>query len=836
MIKTQFGKQIKIFRTDNGSEFFNHTLSQFLSAEGCIHQSSCVYTPQQNGVVERKHRHLLEVARALKFKAELPDFFWGDCVLTATYLINRLPSGLLQAKTPYELLHGHSPNYDSLRVFGCLCFASTVSAGRRKFDPRAEICMFVGYPHGQKGYKLFSLKNHTYLVSRDVIFLENKFPYAKECPTLPGLLVVPLPQFTTTDIFSEPAIVFRSPQTSSSVVPASSESQQSDTCTSVDNNQDLQHQNTQELQVCISEDATQNLQHQNIPVRRSTREKKPSVLLKDFVCNSTSIKYPIDHFVNYSQCSPQYQHYILQSSSIPEPTSFTQANKDPLWRDAMEKELSALQSNNTWTFVPLPPNKNPVGSKWIFRVKRHSDGTIERYKARLVAKGFTQEEGLDYNETFAPVVKMPTVRMVLALAASKDWPLYQLDVDNAFLHGDLNEEVYMIVPPGYFLKEKQLGMVCKLNKSLYGLKQAPRQWFTKLAEFLFAYGFIQSPNDHSLFTLKRDHEFIILLIYVDDIVITGTSNSIISDIKKAIHTKFRIKDLGLLKYFLGIEVARSSTGIFINQRKYALDLLTETGLLGCKPNTTPMDIKQKLALSTAPKLDDPTAYRQLVGKLLYLNVTRPDIAFSVHILSQFLAAPTEDHLQAAHRVLRYIKLAPAQGLLYPARAALTLEGFCDADWAACPVSRRSTTGFSIKLGPSLVSWRTRKQAVVSRSSAESEYRAMAQTCCELVWVVAILKDLCVSVPTPISLYCDNKAANHIARNPVYHERTKHIEIDCHVVRQYVANGLISPCFVGIIDQPADIFTKALPTDLLRRLTSKLGISNCLHAKLEGGVM
>ncbi|CAM8972824.1 unnamed protein product [Rhodiola kirilowii] len=238
-------------------------------------------------------------------------------------------------------------------------------------------------------------------------------------------------------------------------------------------------------------------------------------------------------------------------------------------------------------------------------------------------------------------------------------------------------------------------MVCKLNKSLYGLKQAPRQWFSKFADSLFSYGFTQSPN--------KDNEFFILLVYVDDIVMTGTSIPLISAIKAFIHAEFRIKDLGLLKYFLGIEVARSSSGIFINQRKYALDLLTETGLLGCKPKTTPMDIKQKLALSTDPKLADPITYRQLVGKLIYLNVTRPDISFSVHILSQFLATPTEDHLQAANRVLRYITLAPAQGLFYPARASLTLEGFCDADWASCPVSRHSTTGYGIKLGPSLIS-------------------------------------------------------------------------------------------------------------------------------------
>ncbi|CAM8885096.1 unnamed protein product [Rhodiola kirilowii] len=291
----------------------------------------------------------------------------------------------------------------------------------------------------------------------------------------------------------------------------------------------------------------------------------------------------------------------------------------------MEDEIQALESNNTWQVIPLPHGKNAVSSKWIFRVKRHSDGSIERYKARLVARGFSQEEGLDYNETFAPVVKMTTVRTVLALAASKQWPLFQLDVNNAFLHGDLHEEVYMTFPPGFFKKEKQAGMVCKLNKSLYGLKQAPRQWFSKFADALSSYGFLQSPNDHSLFTFDHNGDFLILLVYVDDVVLTGTSTSQIDKVKAYIHVEFQIKDLGYLKYFLGIEVARSSSGIFINQRQYVLDLLSEVGLLACKPSSTPMDIKQKLALSTANPLPDPTEYRKIVGKLVYLHVTRPDI-------------------------------------------------------------------------------------------------------------------------------------------------------------------------------------------------------------------
>ncbi|CAM8935576.1 unnamed protein product [Rhodiola kirilowii] len=241
-----------------------------------------------------------------------------------------------------------------------------------------------------------------------------------------------------------------------------------------------------------------------------------------------------------------------------------------------------------------------------------------------------------------------------------------------------------------------------------------------------------------------------------------------------------------------------------------------------------MDTKQKLALSTADRLTDPTEYRRIIGKLVYLHVTRPDIAFPVHVLSQFLAAPTTEHLQAATRVLRFLKNAPAQGLFYPAGASLHLEAFCDADWASCPISRRSTSGFCIKLGPCVILWRTKKQSTVSRSSAESEYCAMAQTCCELVWIVALLRDLHIQVPQPIALHCDNNAANHIARNPVFHERTKHIELDCHLVRQYFTSGFINPRYINSLSQPADLFTKALPADALNKFASNLGVSNFLH--------
>ncbi|CAM8898551.1 unnamed protein product [Rhodiola kirilowii] len=320
---------------------------------------------------------------------------------------------------------------------------------------------------------------------------------------------------------------------------------------------------------------------------------------------------------------------------------------------------------------------------------------------------------------------MTTIRTVLKIVASKHWPLFQMDVNNTVLHGTLEEEVYMTLPPSHSSLYKGQKKVCRLKKSLYGLKQASRQWFSKFTESIESFGFKQSLHDYSLFTYDKWDIFLILLVYVDDVVITGTSTNFIQQVKDFIHATFKIKDLGLVKYFLGIEVARSESGIYINQRKYAMDLLTDACMLDCKPAVTPMDTKHKLGLSEADLLPDPTAYRRLVVRLIYLTVIRPDLSYSVHILSQFMSKPTSDHLTTAYRVLRYIKAAPAQGLFLNSQPCLDLQVYCDADWAACPISRRSLTGFCVLLGSSLISWKIKKQDTVFRSSTESEYRSMA---------------------------------------------------------------------------------------------------------------
>ncbi|CAM8966099.1 unnamed protein product [Rhodiola kirilowii] len=303
---------------------------------------------------------------------------------------------------------------------------------------------------------------------------------------------------------------------------------------------------------------------------------------------------------------------------------------------------------------------------------------------------------------------MNTVRCLLAIAASKNWPLFQLDVDNAFLHGSLDEEVYMTLPLGFYVSDKSNGKVCRLLKSLYGLKQDPRQWFAKLSEALISYGFRQSLFDYSLFILQEHKHTTFLLVYVDDIVITGTSTDVVTAVKQFIHAKFKLKDLGLLRFFLGLEVARGPKCIQLNQRKYVMDLLEDQNMVDCKPACTPMDTKHCLSVSKADPIPDAMVYIRSIGKLIYLTITRPELSYAVHILSQFMQSPTVEHLRAAHRVLRYIKAAPAQGLFFPANSDLTVHAYCDADWGACPLTRRSITGYCILLGGCIVSWKTKK--------------------------------------------------------------------------------------------------------------------------------
>uniref|UniRef100_A0A2N9GUG0 Reverse transcriptase Ty1/copia-type domain-containing protein n=1 Tax=Fagus sylvatica TaxID=28930 RepID=A0A2N9GUG0_FAGSY len=505
---------------------------------------------------------------------------------------------------------------------------------------------------------------------------------------------------------------------------------------------------------------------------------------------------------------PKLTYAALIDYALTEPTSYTVASKHSSWCTAMDEEFQALQKQGTWSLVPLPPSKNV---------------------ARLVAKGFHQQHGIDFTETFSPVIKPPTVRLILSLAVSLNWPLRQLDVKNAFLHGTLKEEVYMTQPQGY-IDPIHPQYVCKLQKSIYGLKQAPRAWFESFTTQLLHLGFIASTADSSLFIYKEHKVIAYLLLYVDDIVLTSNTPAFLDTLIHKLSSVFDLKDLGSLHYFLGLQVTRTPSRLYINQAKYAQDLLKKHNMLDCKPASSPSCPNTRLSLHDGDPLPDPHAYRSMVGALHYLTFTRPDISFAVHQVCQYMSTPTTTHLAAAKRVLRYIRGTFNHGIEFTP-GPLSLSAYTDADWAGDPDDRRSTYGFLVYLGHNAITWSAKKQATVSRSSTESEYRALAIALLSSAGFVLFLKTWAFISPDPPTLWCDNISALAIASNPVFHARTKHIEVDFHFVRERVLRKDLLVKFVSTVDQLADIFTKSLSTHRFLELRRNLTVP---VPKIEGG--
>ncbi|KAL0437101.1 UNVERIFIED_CONTAM: Retrovirus-related Pol polyprotein from transposon RE1 [Sesamum radiatum] len=523
LVQNQFSTTIKILRSDNGSEFVNLECKMLCTELGIIHQTTCTYTPQQNGRVERKHRHLLNVARAILFHASLPIKFWGDSILTATFLINRTPTKLLDWKSPYEVLYGHPPLYHHLRTFGSLCYATNLSPQKTKFHSKAIKCIMIGYAMHQKAYKLYDLDADNVLFSRDVQFYEHVFPFANSSST-PSHIPLPL--------------------------------------------------------VLLHSDTNPSL----------TANIEPSM------------------------------HQSLSSST---PTSPVQTSSN--------HSTSPASPQNSDTTPTHPVLRR---CKWVFKTKLRADGSVERYKARLVAKGFTQIEGLDYTDSFSPVAKTVTVRLFFAFAAAQGWPLQQMDVNNAFLHGHLDEDLYMTPPEGYSVAP---GMVCKL----------------------------QSLHTIIVYSLNaRAAGLMALMVYVDDILVTGPCLEDIDTVKDYLHNLFTIKDMGDARYFLGLEIARSSTGIYVAQTKYVLDIVSDAGLSRAKSASIPLPLGLKLTADCGALLVNPDSYRRLIGRLLYLAFTRPDISHSVQQLSQYLNRPCDEHWKAALHIVRYLKGSPTLGLFF----------------------------------------------------------------------------------------------------------------------------------------------------------------------------
>lgn len=517
----------------------------------------------------------------------------------------------------------------------------------------------------------------------------------------------------------------------------------------------------------------------------------------------------------------------LLLAGIDEPTCYAQAIKEQHWKNAMDCEIEAIERNETWRLTDLPENRRAIDLKWVYKVKKDTNGEVMKHKARLVAKGYVQKLGIDFEEAFAPVTRMETVRLLLALAARNEWEVHHLDVKSAFLNGRLYEEVYVNQPEGY-IKEGQETKVYKLYKALYGLRQAPRAWYTQLNKCLEKLGFLKCPLEHAVYTKKEGSESLIIGVYVDDLIITGTSVSNIVQFKKQMSHEFEMSDLSKLSYYLGIEVKQGKDSIELKQLAYAKKVLERAGMTGCNVVKFPMEPKLVMHKDENGNPVNATEYKSTVGGLRYLVHTRPDIAYAVGVVSRFMDRPTVLHQGAVKRILRYVQGTLNYGLIYTkGQGDYMLSGYSDSDLAGDMVDRKSTGGMSFYLNESLITWVSQKQRCVALSSCEAEFMAATATACQGIWLHRLLSQIADVRAGPVVIYIDNKSAIDLARNPVFHGRSKHIDVRYHFIRECVEKGLIIIKHVST-EQRADVLTKPMSLVKFEKMRDLLGVKNLDH--------
>ncbi|KAI3668253.1 hypothetical protein L6452_43330 [Arctium lappa] len=518
------------------------------------------------------------------------------------------------------------------------------------------------------------------------------------------------------------------------------------------------------------------------------------------------------------------QHTVLSCFlSQLEPKKAHDAMKESSWIEAMQEELLQFKIQDVWDLVDLPKGHSAIGTKWIFRNKRDERGIVIRNKARLVAQGYTQEEGIDYEEVFAPVARIEAIRLFLAYASYMKFKVYQMDVKSAFLYGSIEEEVYVCQPPG-FENPSYPDRVYKLKKALYGLHQAPRAWYDTLSSYLLENGFERGVIDKTLFIKRKKKDILLVQIYVDDIIFGSTRDNMCKKFEELMHQRFKMSSMGELTFFLGLQVQQKSDGIFICQSKYVQDILTKFGFSDSKPASTPMETHKQITTDLEGEDMDVHHYRSMIGSLMYLTASRPDIMFPVCVCARFQVRPKQSHYQAVKRIFRYLKGQPRLGLWYPHDSSFDLLAYSDSDLGGANLDRKSTSGGCQFLGARLVSWQCKKQTTISTSTTEAKYIAAASCCAQVLWIQNQMLDYGVTfLHTPI--FIDNSSAISIVNNPVKHSKTKHIEIRYHFIRDCNEKKLIQVVKVHTDNQFANLFTKAFDVGRFTFLVTSVGMIN-----------
>ena len=747
-VHTQFNANVKAARSDQGGEFLSTEFTKFMENRGIEHQLTVPYTPQQNGVAERANRTVASAARALLQTAGMMNSFWECTIATAVHARNHALSRVNDYISPHERLFGQQPDLSYLRVFGCLAYRHITST-RRKFDTTSEKLIFVEYERASKGYKLWDPRTHKIIVSTDVVFEENVFPlHTRTLPLIqPKSIPETPPEPKECAEFAFPDSDDESDKTPGGIINAPIDNSRSLQETSQQSSDSLP-QSVSTAPTPIPQDTApdpqvtspltalaQELQRSN-RTNRDIRRPDPLNMNPDRDRLQRSLRPWIPGVWNNSQ-----EAFLTATNVTPagDPTTYEYAMQSPdviFWKPAMETEMTSLIDNGTWELVDLPPGRKAIKNRWVYVTQRMQEKK-PLYRACLMAKGFTQTASIDYEETFAPVARLDSLRLLLSLATTYDWEVHQIDIKSAYLNGNLEEEIYMEQLKGFEVPGKE-EKVCRLWKAIYGLKQAGRQWHEHLHESLREFGYKKLiSGDISIFFKHQDNGegITIILVYVDDMAIFGSFEHI-QAAKDFIGSRYKYTDLGEIENFLGLHITRdrSRKTISIDQSQYIQWVLNRFKMTTARPTYTPLPSDTVLTANPEKGADASltSRYQQLVGSLMYAMLgTRPDICYAVNKLSQFGSNPTHEHLLAAQHVLQYLSSTRHHRLVYGMNDSTELIGYSDSDWAGDRSDRRSTTGYAFIFSGSSIAWTTQKQRTVALSTTEAKYMALCE--CVMSW-------------------------------------------------------------------------------------------------------
>lgn len=805
--------KVQEFALDNGTEF-KPFLSDIIRPIGIGHSITVPYHSEVNGVAERKHRVIWDTIRCMKIDGKLKNGLWPELARTAVYLINRRPSRALQRNlTPFEALYGEPPDISYLRRVGSRAYKLVPKKKfPKKYDDRSHLRVLVGF-EGVNVFRLWDPITGAIERAREVLFDESTRL------DIDGVPDFKLPNSSAND---------PGRQAPELILPGGDST---DPIWAHDEQIAIAQEWEKRMSRLADHDHVEDLSGPNLPTAmarsRLIHNSQPMpychLVSEDLIEASPDSLIPLDQFDQWIE-STEFV-YANESADPMNPSSFKAAMDSPYadqWKAAIQSELDSLHVNNTWDVIEeREATSAPLTGKWVFTVKRNAQGEIDRFKARYVLRGFEQTEGINYHETFAAVVKPMSYRILFVIAVHHNWFIHQMDVVTAFLYGDIDCEVYMELPEG----SRQPGMVCKLNKAIYGLKQAPRIWYQTITKCLGTLLLITSDLDGALY--KTEDEELFIGIYVDDLLIVGKDEGRINELKAALALEFKMKDLGICQYFLGIAVKYTDTGVQLHQTTYTNQILAKFKMSEANPVTVPMDPNAILV----PAADDyqcehakKRRYQSIVGHLMYLMCcTRPDIAYSVSTLSRFCHNPSPIHIAAAKRVLRYLRGSTDYGLDYQ-RGDIDLQGFTDAEFGSDKHDSKSIGGYVFKLGGMAVSWKSKKQPTVATSTCDSEYTALYFGVREAIWLRNLLGWM--GLPhgkEPVRIMVDSQSAIRVANNPELHERTKHFRIKYHFTRECINEGLIQTDNIASRDETADILTKPLSKDLFLRHREGMGV-------------